>query len=84
MFSMSILPKEEADDDPVGEAQEEPNQNPRLKRPSAGRSFKDGLGMLPDIGGFSMPSLNPFGNYIYVILAIGVLGTLIAAGLMLK
>lgn len=29
-------------------------------------------------------SWNPFGPYIYVIMAIGVLGVLIAAGLMLK
>ena len=81
MFSMTILPKEEADEEPVGEAQEEPNINPRLKRPSAGRGF----------GGISFPSIslpslswNPFGNYIYVIGAIAVLGVLISAAFMLK
>ena len=30
MFSMTIIPQEEADSDPVGEAQEEPNMNPTL------------------------------------------------------
>lgn len=80
MFSMTILTKEEADEEPVGEAQEEPNINPRLKRPSAGRGF-GGINF-----SISLPSLswNPFGNYIYVIGAIAVLGVLISAAFMLK
>lgn len=31
MFSMDILTKEMADEDPVGEAQDEPNKDPFLK-----------------------------------------------------
>ena len=84
MFSMTILPKEEADEEPVGEAQEEPNINPKLKRPSAGRGFMDQFGGIDfsiDIGDLSF---NPFGPYIYVIFAIAFLGIMIYAGLMLK
>jgi len=44
MFSMTILPKEDADAEPVGESWDEPNENPFLKKPTAGRSLGDLLG----------------------------------------
>lgn len=58
---MTILPKEEADSDPVGEAQEEPNINPSLVKPTVGR------GIVNVIAGGGMDwnfdfSWNPFGK----------------------
>ena len=43
MFSMTILPKEEADSEPVGESWDEPNENPFLKKPTAGRGIAAAL-----------------------------------------
>jgi hypothetical protein len=34
---MSLVTKEEADNHPVGEAQDEPNENPQLEKPIEGR-----------------------------------------------
>lgn len=34
---MSLVTKEEADNHPVGEAQDEPNENPQLEKPTEGR-----------------------------------------------
>ena len=65
MFSMDILTKEYADSDPVGEAQDQPNKDPLLKTPTAGRGLGDAIAsvnILPDISGFSW---NPFGKYLY-------------------
>ncbi len=39
MFSMTILPLEEAEAEPVGESWDEPNENPFLKKPTAGRGI---------------------------------------------
>ena len=81
MFSMSILPKEEADGDPVGEAQEEPNQNPWLKKPTAGRGF----GGVSLGGGFDFEfSWNPFGKYLPFILALILLIGILALVMYLK
>ena len=59
MFSMDILEKDAANQDPVGEAQNEPNKNPKLKAPKAGRGLGDALAGI----GLSIPALNwnPFG-----------------------
>jgi len=64
---MTILPKEEADGDPVGEAQEEPNQNPWLKKPTAGRGLGEAFGGMSFDFEFSW---NPFGKYLPFILAV--------------
>ena len=80
MFSMTIIPLEDALGEPVGEAQEEPNENPFLKKPTAGRGA----------AGFSFPSIsldfdwNPFGKFLYYVLALAILGLFMAAGFMLK
>jgi len=80
MFSMTILPKEEAEAEPVGEAQEEPNENPTLKKPTAGRGF-GGL----SLGGFSLDlSFNPFGKYLPFVICAVLLALLAAAAFMLK
>ena len=53
LIQLQILFQQEAENDPVGEARDEPNQNPVLKEPPEGRSLGDmlaGLGVgLPDI-----------------------------------
>ena len=68
MFSMTIIPIEDALGEPVGEAQEEPNENPFLKKPTAGQDMA-GRGAVPRRpAGFSFPSIsldfdwNPFGR----------------------
>ena len=67
MFSMTILTKEDAEAEPVGEAQEEPNENPFLKKPTAGRGFGDSLGL----GGFSFDfEWNPFGKFLPFIMCV--------------
>merc|ERR1712224_76875 len=69
MFSMDILTKEEADADPVGESWDEPNQNPFLKKPTAGRGVAAAFGE----GGFNWTfdfDWNPFGKYLPFLLAI--------------
>ena len=67
MFSITILTKEEADGEPVGESWDEPNINPTLKKPTAGRGFGDGLSM----GGFNFDfEWNPFGKYLPFLMAL--------------
>lgn len=69
MFSMTILPKEEADADPVGESWDEPNHSPFLKKPTAGRGFGGGFG-----GGFSWDfEWNPFGKLLPILAALFVI-----------
>ena len=74
LISISILPKAEADENPVGEAWDEPNVNPKLIKPTEGRGFGDrlaaiGLGF-PNI---SLPKFNFFRN---LMIMIAVLGTI--------
>ena len=82
MFSMDILTVEDANQDPVGEAQNEPNKNPYLKRPTAGRGLGDAIAAL----GISVPnvSFNPFGAYLYFVIAAFALLTLLTFSVMLK
>lgn len=84
MFSMTILPMEDALGEPVGESWDEPNENPFLKKPTAGRGI---MAMLGGIGGFDFDlnfSWNPFGKYLYLILCIAYLGFLIYIAFMIK
>ena len=37
LVSFTVLPKVEADNAPVGEAQDDPNENPKLEKPTEGR-----------------------------------------------
>ena len=83
MFSMDILPVDDANADPVGEAQDEPNKDPFLKKPTAGRGLGDAfasLGIVPDLS-FDW---NPFGKYLYFVIAAGVMGTILTFSVMLK
>ena len=82
MFSMDILLKADANQDPVGEAQDEPNKDPFLKRPTAGRGLGDALAAL----GIEMPdiSFNPFGKFLPLIIFIAVMGTVLTFAVLLK
>ena len=74
MFSMTILTKEDADDDPVGESWDEPNHDPVLKKPTAGR----GLAGLVAGGGWNFDfAWNPFGKLLPFILCMMVFLTLL-------
>ena len=82
LFSMDILLKDDAKQDPVGESWDEPNKNPFLKRPTAGRGLGDALASI----GVSMPDLsfNPFGKFLPFVIAAGVMGTILTFSVMLK
>ncbi len=72
LYSLQIIPKMEADANPVGEAQEEPNENPYLEKPKIGRGIGDflkGVGLNIDIWGF-------FSGRIFKII-LGVIGSLL-------
>jgi len=74
MFSMTILTKDDADDDPVGESWDEPNHDPFLKKPTAGR----GLGNM--LGGMGLNfdfAWNPFGKFLPFILCLMVFLTML-------
>lgn len=75
LFSMDILLKEDAKQDPVGEAWDEPNKNPFLKKPTAGRGLGDAMAAI----GLAIPevSFNPFGKFMPYVMAIGVMFSLI-------
>ena len=83
MFSMTMLPKEDANAEPVGESWDEPNENPFLKKPTAGRSLGDLLGGMGFDFNFDF-AWNPFGKFLPWILGIAILGGLITCGVMLK
>lgn len=54
---MQIIPKSEAEQSPVGEAQDEPNENPKLEKPTEGRGIVNQLQSLTniDLGNLKMP-----------------------------
>lgn len=64
---MTILTKDEADGDPVGEAQEEPNMNPTLKKPTVGRGVADFLGGMDFDFDFDW---NPFGKFLPLLMGL--------------
>lgn len=39
LIEMKIIPADDADANPVGEAWDEPNENPKLIKPTEGRGF---------------------------------------------
>eukprot|EP01017_Pseudomicrothorax_dubius_P008779 TRINITY_DN12906_c0_g1_i2.p1 TRINITY_DN12906_c0_g1~~TRINITY_DN12906_c0_g1_i2.p1 ORF type:complete len:474 (-),score=109.87 TRINITY_DN12906_c0_g1_i2:120-1541(-) len=77
-FSMTILPKYEADAKPVGEGQDEPNEDPILERPTMGRGIGDffkgvGLDLSGLLGFLNMRFLKMFAGAIGAILVFVVL-----------
>ena len=82
LFSMDILTKEDADQDPVGMGQNEPNHDPVLIKPTAGRGLGDALASV----GFKVPSVswNPFGHLLYPMIAVGVFALIFLLTYMFK
>lgn len=83
MFSMDILLQDDASQDPVGEAHDEPNKDPFLKKPTVGRGLGDAMssiGLIPNLD----ISWNPFGKLLYVIIFFGIMGTILTFAVMLK
>ena len=80
LFSLDILLKEDAKQDPVGEAWDEPNKNPFLKKPTVGRGLGDALAAI----GVSAPtiSFNPFGKFLPFVIAGFVIATLLTIKVM--
>eukprot|EP00347_Sterkiella_histriomuscorum_P019272 403342282 len=66
LISIQIISKQEAEQQPVGEAQQEPNENPRQEVPVEGRGIKDAFLSATnlDVGKFRMPKFNMFRNFI--------------------
>ena len=83
LFSLDILPLDDALADPVGNAQDEPNKDPKLTKPTAGRGLGDAIAG----AGIAVPSgfsFDLFGPWTYVIAAGGVLGTILTFAVLLK
>ena len=82
-FSLDIVTMEEAEKSPVGEAQNEPNVNPTLVAPTAGRGLGDAIASL----GVTLPTgfdFDLFGKWTYIIAFFGVMGTILTFAVMLK
>jgi hypothetical protein len=77
VISMTILPKAEADGKPVGEAWDEPNEDPKLSPPQEGRGFKAAMdGMLIDTSKIGLPSFNFMRKYLIAGALASVMGIL--------
>jgi hypothetical protein len=69
LISLYLLQKDEADQRPVGEAQDEPNRDPKLDRPKEGRGLLDFLaGTIFDVRNWKF-NFDFFGN-LKIILAV--------------
>ena len=76
-FSMTIVSKMVADSQPVGEAWDEPNENPRLIPPTAGRGFGDKFASIFfDIGKWKWPAWLMFRNFAIIGVILSVVGML--------
>lgn len=70
LISVQLLTEQEAFAKPAGEAQEEPNDDPRLVKPTEGRGYGDSLaGMGFKLPSISLPSFDYFRNIFYTIIA---------------
>jgi hypothetical protein len=74
LISMQILPKSDAELSPVGEAWDEPNENPKLEKPTEGRGVGDRIMAASgiDVSKISMPQVNFFRNFIIIGIVFGV------------
>mmetsp|Transcript_3157 Transcript_3157/g.3062 ORF Transcript_3157/g.3062 Transcript_3157/m.3062 type:complete len:246 (+) Transcript_3157:1660-2397(+) len=74
LITMTIIPKAEADAEPVGEAQDEPNVNPKLEKPTEGRGFGEALNAIGiDVGAIKLPKFNMFRNLLIFGVVAGVI-----------
>ncbi len=81
---MSLVTKEEADNHPVGEAQDEPNENPQLDKPTEGRGMMAYLkGSFLDVSKWKLPSFSLFALIKYALVMgaafVGMAGIVIMA-----
>lgn len=68
-IQMSLVTKEEAENHPVGDAQDEPNENPKLERPTEGRGLGAYLkGSFLDVSRWSFPKFGFFSLLKYGLL----------------
>jgi hypothetical protein len=68
------LEKSDADSSPVGEAQNEPNENPKLTRPTEGRGLSNQLSsMLPSLPNISLPSLQFYKRIFMIVIVVIIL-----------
>ena len=83
---MQIIPKSEAEMSPVGEAQDEPNENPKLEKPTEGRGLVSQFQSLTnfDLGSLKMPNFNFFRNFIIIGVVFGVVVTVLVVIMFLK
>ena len=74
LISMQILNKADADLSPVGEAQDEPNDNPKLEKPIEGRGMGHRILAVTgiDVSNISLPKVNFFRNFIIIGIVFGV------------
>ena len=72
LLQMQIIPMSEAEQNPVGEAWDEPNENPKLVKPTDGRGlgarFQSAVGI--DLSKIKLPSFNLWRN-IMILAGIG-------------
>ena len=72
---MQLLTQSEADQSPVGDAQEDPNEDPKLVRPVEGRGYGavlQGMGFkLPKI---TLPTFDMFRKIMILVIVIVLLG----------
>ena len=67
-IAITIVSQEEARSQPVGEAQEEPNVNPTLTKPTEGRGLLAFLSGTPfDLAGLRLPRLTLFRNIMFLV-----------------
>jgi len=60
-IQMSLVTKEEAENNPVGDAQDDPNENPTLEKPTEGRGFGAFFkGSFLDVSRWSFPKFGLF------------------------
>jgi hypothetical protein len=83
---MTILPKAEADANPVGEAWDEPNIDPHLEKPTEGRGVGEMLLAATgfDIGSLKMPQFNFFRNFIIIGVVFGIVVVVLIVIMFLK
>ena len=87
LYSIYLLQKYEADQNPVGEAQDEPNRDPKLEKPKEGRGITDFLKSVIDVSGwkfnFSLFGFMKYMGLIGIILIIFVI-LFVSPGILVK
>ena len=73
LISVYLIPQDMANNDPVGESQDEPNKNPKLEKPKEGRGMLDFLkGSFLDLSGWSF-NFDLFGTFRLIVMLVSFL-----------